>query len=154
MGYDLFITRRAYATNWAGPDIEMAEWRSFVADDPKFIEMEEDGPDGFGFVDRSDGQPEMVWYLAGTIVATNPSLPLVQQMVKAAVALGAKVQGDDGEVYNAAGEVCHLGFGPAVSDIVVAQELAQLPSVTLSIGLGPSFAMGAIVTEGPMSRII
>jgi hypothetical protein len=82
MGYDVHITRR---TDWAdaeGPEISEQEWRAHIAGDPELASL--------------------AWN-SGNIDAKNPDRPLVRRMVSAAAALGAKVQGDDGESYDAAG---------------------------------------------------
>jgi hypothetical protein len=83
MGYNAYITRR---TDWSKadePSITEAEWSACVASEPALASL---------------------YWAQGNVVAKNPDRALVQEMHSAAVALGATVQGDDGEVYDAAGD--------------------------------------------------
>lgn len=83
MGYDVHITRRKSWTDTDGPEISEQEWLAHVADDPELASL---------------------FWNCGNIDAKNPERPLVRRMVSAAAALGATVQGDDGESYDAAGD--------------------------------------------------
>jgi hypothetical protein len=82
MGYDVHITRRKSWSDADGPEISEPEWLAHVADDPELASL---------------------FWNCGNIDAKNPDRPLVRRMVSAAAALGATVQGDDGESYDAAG---------------------------------------------------
>jgi hypothetical protein len=82
MGYDVHITRRKSWADTGGPEIAEKEWLAHVADDPELASL---------------------YWNDGNIDAKNPDLPLLRRMVSAAAALGATVQGDDGESYDAAG---------------------------------------------------
>jgi hypothetical protein len=82
MGYDVHITRRKSWSDAGGPEISEQEWLAHVADDPELASL---------------------FWNCGNIDAKNPDRPLVRRMVSAAAALGAIVQGDDGESYDAAG---------------------------------------------------
>ena len=110
MGYELHITRKA---NWFddGPDIPEAEWHTYVRADP---EMTMSGlaevalPDGgmlryenSGLAEWRNAGKEKVWfdYRNGRVVVKSPDEEIIGKMVSIAIALGAKVQGDDGEIY-------------------------------------------------------
>jgi hypothetical protein len=82
MGYDAHITRRKSWADTDGPEISEQEWLAHAADDPELASL---------------------FWNGGNIDAKNPDGPLVRRMVSAAAALGATVQGDDGESYDAAG---------------------------------------------------
>jgi len=82
MGYEVHITRRKDWADADGPEISEQEWLAHIAGDPELASL--------------------VWN-RGNIDAKNPDRPLVRRMVSAAAALGANVQGDDGESYDAAG---------------------------------------------------
>ena len=106
MGYDLHITRRK---DWAadGDDITAEEWRAYVRGDKELTLTGANGPN-FAVWQRSSGNPEQ-WldWSSGQIFTKNPDAPLIDKMIAIAAALGATVQGDDGETYSepAAGKV-------------------------------------------------
>jgi hypothetical protein len=75
MGYDLHITRKQNWSDPEGPAISEAEWRAL-------------GP-----------ADEALRWEDGEVVAKNPGKELIGRMVALARELGAKVQGDDGEIY-------------------------------------------------------
>ena len=121
MGYDVHITRKR---DWFdnSPEITLCEWLSFVSRDP---EMRHDGfaeaplPDGTVLRMESDGlsvwiaysgngvRGNMAWFdhSLGDIVVSNPDKEILRKMWLVAQALNAKVQGDDGEIYDANGDV-------------------------------------------------
>lgn len=109
MGYDLHITRRR---RWSGkgPAITADEWLAFVEKDPE-LQLDEDERSHAALwrpVDAPavESPPWLAWS-DGEIYTKNPDEPLLAKMVSIATALGATVQGDDGEVYEAAGEPPH-----------------------------------------------
>ncbi|MFJ9695586.1 hypothetical protein [Kitasatospora sp. NPDC101183] len=84
MGYDVHITRRE---NWwdddgDGRDITEAEWDALVAAEP-----------GLAMAP--------MWWNSGRIVSKNPSDAVIARMREVAAILGARLQGDDGEYYDA-----------------------------------------------------
>jgi hypothetical protein len=121
MGYDVHITRKR---NWFddSPEIALGEWLSYVGRDP---EMRLDGfaeaalPDGSVLRMESPGlavwtaysghghRGNMAWFHAsqGDIVVKNPDPEILRKMWRIAQALNAKVQGDDGEIYDADGNI-------------------------------------------------
>ena len=82
MGYDVHITRRENWWDEEGQDITAAEWEAVVAGDPGLAVAP-------------------MWWNAGRIVSKNPSDAVIATMREVAVVLEAKVQGDDGEHYDA-----------------------------------------------------
>ena len=82
MGYDVHITRRKDWADAEGPEISEQEWLAHIAGDPDLASLV---------------------CIGGNVDAKNPDRPLIRKMVSAAAALGAKVQGDDGESYDATG---------------------------------------------------
>jgi hypothetical protein len=119
VGYDVHITRRR---DWFedGPEIPKSEWLAFVTADP---EMRLDGyaearlPDGGVMRTQSEGlsvwtayslhrvDHRTAWfdYRRGNITVKNPDPEILRKMWSIAESLGAKVQGDEGEVYDAEG---------------------------------------------------
>ena len=82
MGYDVHITRRENWWDEEGQDINTAEWEAVVTADP-------------------DLGTAPLWWTTGRIVSKNPSDAVIAKMRVVAKALHARVQGDDGEYYDA-----------------------------------------------------
>lgn len=99
MGYDLHITRRLH---WyeEGNDITSEEWLSLIARDSELQLQPENGP--FFIIWNGQSSLESPWlnWSNGQIYTKNPDDALIDKMVIIAHKLGAKVQGDDGEIYN------------------------------------------------------
>jgi len=129
MGYEVHITRKE---NWfdEGPEISLVEWLDLVGADP---EMRNDGYAeaivGGGSVLRvddpsmsvwiaysghlQDGNMAWMWYGQGNIAAKNPDVEILRKMADIARRLSAKVQGDEGEVYGADGQlISEAGLHP------------------------------------------
>ena len=119
MGYDLHITRKEDRWEPDGPEISMAEWLPLVAADPEmrldgYAEARLDN----GHVFRTEKEGLSVWtaysehgrgggmawfaYGRGEIRVKNPDDEIIRKMWLVAQSLSAKVQGDDGETYDAA----------------------------------------------------
>jgi hypothetical protein len=102
LGYDVHITR---AENWAsneGQEISPEEWLRLVQSDPELIAMPQNG-DYFVVWRGSTKYPE-TWFdwSAGNITTKYPDRATFRKMLQMATALDAKVQGDEGEVYDEA----------------------------------------------------
>src|SRR5688500_5284834 len=99
MGYDLHITR---ADDWAqndGAEISAEEWLALVQSDPELTLEPGAGP----YFARWSGpsrypDPWLDWS-EGNVNTKNPDSALLRKMVQLASRLGARVQGDDGELY-------------------------------------------------------
>src|SRR5687768_2945270 len=98
MHYTLHVTRAADWFDTAGAEITVEEWLALVASDPELVPAPEDGP--YVAVWRPGGTENgwLDWH-AGRLFTTSPSRPLLRKMVAIARVLGAKVQGDEGELY-------------------------------------------------------
>ena len=83
MGYDVHITRRKSWSDAGGPAITEQEWLAQIGDDSDLASL--------------------VWS-DGNLDAKYPDEVLIRKMVSAAAALGATVQGDDGESYDSGGK--------------------------------------------------
>jgi len=120
MGYDLHITRK---DDWCdeGSDITAEEWLAVVAVDPELLpdgalKGDAPGPGGgppaqrpntavFWCKPGDDDSSIYLWLDGGNVTAKNPDLDTVRKMWRIAELLGARLQGDDGEIYGATGEV-------------------------------------------------
>ncbi len=120
MGYDVHITRKKDWFNRDQPGFTFEEWSSYIGTDPS---MRLDGvartttPDGQVIEIQSPGlavwiaysghdEDRTAWFdlsRSGNISVKNPDPEILGKMWEIAQALGAKVQGDDGEIYSADG---------------------------------------------------
>ena len=94
MGYDVHITRAERWCENRGYEIPREEWHAFVAEDE---ELEPDPVGGGDFV-LWRGEARFRWW-GGNIDTTDPDRRVIDKMLRIAGALGAVVQGDDGENY-------------------------------------------------------
>lgn len=120
-GYDVHITRRERWTDEKGPAISLLEWKSLVAADcdmrlDNFAETET--KDGQKLRTESEGlavwtkyskhgkNGNMAWFywFRGEVTVKNPDREILVKMAQIAERLGAKVQGDDGEIYDKKGD--------------------------------------------------
>ena len=116
MGYELHITRRAHWADTETPDIELDEWLTYVNSDNQLelktsynikIGEETQFQNLRGYCEwnahpTAKELNERPWfsYSEGTIDTKNPDDSTILKMMQIATALNAKVQGDDGEIYN------------------------------------------------------
>ncbi len=132
LGYDIYITR---AEDWANNEslqITIDEWLALVQSDAELIPVTENGQ-GFVVWRGTTKYPE-TWFdwLAGNIVTKNPDRATMHKMLEIASRLGAKIQGDDGELYD---EVAIDGFDDSYldgkSDASIAQSVlpGKQPSI-------------------------
>lgn len=102
MGYDVHITRAQHWSENDGHWITTEEWLDVVRNDP---ELSLDGNNGPYFANWNSqstlDDPWLDWF-DGNIYTKNPDDSVVDKMIAIARRLGARVQGDDGEVYGPA----------------------------------------------------
>ena len=103
MGYDVHITR---AENWfdsGDHPISLDEWTSYVASDPEMT-MPADN--------LAQWRDCPFLYEDGAITVKYPEVEVRIKMAVIAKALSAKVQGDDGEVYDECGNAVPDPYPP------------------------------------------
>lgn len=103
MGYDLHITRRSdWFDDSSGPAISREEFDRVVGADQRFAPDAGLG-DGFAVWRGSSAKaaPDASWlcWENGEVLSKNPDVAFTKVMVAIASGLGARVQGDDGELY-------------------------------------------------------
>ncbi|MCB1405146.1 MAG: hypothetical protein KDK01_02510 [Rhodobacteraceae bacterium] len=113
MGYDLHISRRACWHDLGDPQITLAEWQDYAGQQADLVPfpvreagvvvLDVGAPGGFGVKVSSGDWWGLMWY-HGEIRTPNPPADLIQRMARIAQDLGARVLGDDDEVYGADGE--------------------------------------------------
>jgi len=121
MGYEVHITRKE---NWFddGLEISLPDWLDVVCTDPDmrydgFAEASVGNNSVLRVEDPSiavwlaypshleDGNKAWFWLSNGNVVTKNPDEAILNKMIVIAHQLSGKVQGDEGEVYGANGEV-------------------------------------------------
>jgi hypothetical protein len=103
MGYDIQITRRK---DWdeEGGGIAFKDFVAYVQDDGEFTYPGPWGADSAGWRSRKSGYESWLVWSDGEIYTKNPEPELIDKMVVISRALGARVQGDGGEIYRSATE--------------------------------------------------
>ncbi len=99
MGYELHITR---AANWAenqGDYIHADVWLSLVEADAELTLNIRNGPYFAMWSGPSDHEQPWFDWSGGNIYAKYPDQKMLGKMLQIANRVGAKVQGDDGELY-------------------------------------------------------
>jgi hypothetical protein len=123
MGYEVHITRRQHWLDDDGPSIGLNEWLKVVQSDP---EMQHEGPSTEEALAAANStiSPEepglavwkaysrhgpdtvaLFWHYDGHVTASNPDQEILRKVWQLAHRLRAKVQGDDGEIYDRTGQV-------------------------------------------------
>jgi len=98
MGYDLHVTRKEHWFDETGPTIDFAEWVAYIASDPEVVpDWENPGPENARFAAAHGDVP--LWWDDGEVLTKNPAPDVIAKLVRIARALGARVQGDEGELY-------------------------------------------------------
>jgi len=121
MGYELHITR---SNDWVDSErnpISLKEWLAFVESNGEFrhdgyaeattpdgeiIRVENEGLSVWTKYSKHGEEGGMAWfdYREGRIVVKSPDEEIIRKMCDVAKSFGAKVQGDEGEVYNEHGQ--------------------------------------------------
>jgi hypothetical protein len=99
MGYELHITRADEWSQNEGREITAEEWLEVVRRDPEFALDERNGE--YFAVWTPTGGKDSGWidWFDGNLASKHPDRRLLRKMLDVAKKLGAKVQGDDGELY-------------------------------------------------------
>lgn len=113
MGYELHITKKK---NWnlGGPDIAGADWMKYLESDPELrlsrpvaVTLSDGStyqhsiPTLAKWTGHSSGYPVLFDYRNESIVVRNPDAETISKMQQISKKLGARVQGDNGEFYDA-----------------------------------------------------
>ncbi|MGB8648553.1 MAG: hypothetical protein WCF84_25175 [Anaerolineae bacterium] len=100
MGYDVHITRADHWFENQGQEIQAQEWLAIVTDDPELIPSPENGP--YFVIWRGATQYPETWFdwSDGNIDTKFPDKATLRKMWHIANLLGARIQGDDGEIYD------------------------------------------------------
>jgi hypothetical protein len=119
MGYDVHITRKDEWFDEDGEKITLAEWKQYVKTDSEMrldnyaeakipngiLRVESEGLSVWLGYSGHEKDGNMAWfdYFEGNIKVKNPDEEVLRKIFTIAETLKAKVQGDDGEIYDAEG---------------------------------------------------
>jgi len=117
MGYDLSLTRARYPWENAGLQLTPDDVHALVSGDAS-LEAASAGENlpGLRWTAHPGGDEVALWLLDGNLVAKNPDRVTITWMVDLAARLGARVVGDDGEVYARDGSWSHPEAETASTD--------------------------------------
>lgn len=121
MGYDVHITRKEEWFSDEGEAIPLEEWQAYVAADPEMrldgvaeattpegtvLRVENPGLAVWVAYSGHDDSGNMAWFShhGDKVSVKNPDDEILRKMHAIASALGARVQGDEGELYDADGQ--------------------------------------------------
>lgn len=158
MGYSLFITRKDHWYDHAGPRISREEWRTLVESDPELRWAPELGEHFAVWIDTaSRGDRSWITWDGDNLESTRPDQPMIEKMVMLAEQLGARVVGEQSEVYVRGGAVLPAP-SPSVIDRVRALWLGLRVSFSKPEAPSPGFGVGARVRDfrgrvGTVTRI-
>ena len=110
MGYEIHVTRAPdhYYEN-KGHEITAAEWLALVDADPELKLAGYNGPYFALWSGQSrNSEPWFCWY-EGNVDTKSPDPPTLAKALRIAESLGARVQGDDGEIYGPDGKIFQDG---------------------------------------------
>jgi hypothetical protein len=96
MGYTLHLTRAEHWTESEALPLTAAEWHAYVAREPS---LEPAAEHAAVWTPVPGGPPLLLRWHAGRVDCDGADEALAERLVPMARALGAQVQGDDGELY-------------------------------------------------------
>jgi hypothetical protein len=103
MSYSVYITRKGLWSTPLGPVITAEEWLRYVAIDPQLKLISQRSNTHAVTVDIQSRYSTLDWSPhSGSIWTNKPDVAMLAKMLQIASALGAKVQGFQGEVYGVA----------------------------------------------------
>ena len=116
MSYDLHVHRAADWMESSEQPIGRTEWEMWVEETPDFrfdetisVSYSDDErgdwtETGAVWTAHPDGRQWASFYDDGAVMTGNPDEHVVRRMAQVAASLGARLQGDDGEFYDADGD--------------------------------------------------
>lgn len=108
MGHDIYITRAPHFLDGAQHPIDKEDWRSLVASDPELSTPDPAVPDYA--VWKGDTALKSPWIdlSEGNLFSRSPDHSFVRKLIDIAGRLGARVQGEGGELYRVEGGLVTL----------------------------------------------
>lgn len=102
MGYDFHVTRAEHWSSNEDQEILAGEWLDLVGSDPELVPAPENGQ--YFVIWRGTTKYPETWFNwdSGSITTKNPDKATLRKMLEIATRLSARVQGDEGEMYDEA----------------------------------------------------
>ena len=149
MGYDLHITRKTDWFDEEGPEISREEWDALRKSDPELsipADVAPADPQMWATFEKYEGA---FYWNRGEITSKDPERSVIVKMVALAHALGAQVQGDDGEVYGDDGAAKPEERGPSAKEPGILKRISswyrRCRSARQLRAAAPKFQLGARV---------
>ena len=96
---NLHVTRAEKWSDNAGHEISAEEWLAIIEADPELLVHPINGPTFALWLRPGQGPRGWIDWEAGNLWAQDPDRALLRKMLGIAKKLGAKIQGDEGELY-------------------------------------------------------
>lgn len=109
MGYNVHITRQHHwVDKSSAQNIPKEEWLAYIKNDPELKLEQSQHDDTLAYWENysqhgKDGDKAWMYWDDGEITLKNPDQEILKKMYKVAINLNAKLQGDDGELYDESG---------------------------------------------------
>ena len=103
MGYEVHVTRKKFWADEEDVSITALEWLAYVASDP-WLRLDPHCKRHSVAIlsERFPNAGPCLYWFEGNISTKNPNEEILAKLLMIASALGARVQGDDGEIYRTA----------------------------------------------------
>lgn len=108
MGHDIYITRAPHFLDGAQHPIAKGDWRALVAADPELSSPDPSVPDYAVWNGETSVQTPWIDLADGNLFSRSPDHSFVRKLIAIAGRLGARVQGEGGELYRIEGGLVSL----------------------------------------------
>jgi hypothetical protein len=105
MSYSLYITRRKRWYDEESPAIDLTEWVTLVESDPELSFDPSLGEHYAVWSGNSKHDVPCISWASGNLESNRPDDALIEKMIQVALMLGARVIGEEGEIYAGAQSV-------------------------------------------------
>lgn len=108
MGHDVYITRAPHFLDGAQDPIDKQDWRALVASDPELSMPDPAVPDYAVWSGQTGVRTPWIDLADGNLFSRSPDHSFVRKLIDIAGRLGARVQGEGGELYRVEGGLVTL----------------------------------------------
>lgn len=108
VGHDIYITRAPHFLDGAQDPIAKEDWRALVAGDPELSIPDPSVPDYAVWNGQTAVQTPWIDLTDGNLFSRSPDHSFVRKLIDIAGRLGARVQGEGGELYRIEGGLVTL----------------------------------------------
>ncbi len=103
VGHDVYITRAPHYLDGAQVPIDKRDWRALAGGDPELTVPDPSVPDFVVWTGPTAAQNPWIDLVEGNLFSRSPDHSFVRKLIDIAGRLGARVQGEGGELYRIEG---------------------------------------------------